>query len=39
MKLNLGSNKQIFAGFSNVDHRSVKGVDIVDDRFVINKLS
>jgi len=39
MKLNLGSNKQKFEGFQNVDHRKINGVDIIDDAFALKTIS
>ena len=38
LKLNLGSNTQKIKGFTNVDHRQVEGVDIVDNVFTLDKL-
>ena len=38
MRLNLGSATQKIPGFSNVDHRPGKGVDIVDDAFELKTV-
>jgi len=38
LKLNLGSNTEKIEGFTNIDHRQVDGVDIVDDVFILGKL-
>ena len=38
MKLNLGSNEDRFAGFTNVDHRKNCDSDIIDDAFVLSTI-